>query len=142
MLLERIISLAVRMAPAPAMGSVLKHPVTPILECLAMMGPYSTLLTFPLPAPQAVHPLHSESLGCSACDSLELHVILALSSCSVIHAELSSTPPSGNNQGFDLVGLFVCSNVLMYQTLSCFLPNLRWLGISGCFQKQCVHWEA
>lgn len=123
------------MAPAPAGGSVRVHPVTPVLECLAVLGPFSTLLTFPFSAPQPVHPLHSESFGCSARDSLELHVVLALSSCSVIHAELSSTPPSGNNQGFDLVGLFVCLNALMYQTLSCLLPNLRWLGISGCFQN-------
>lgn len=131
LLLERIISLTARMAPAT--GSVHRHWVTPLLECPAMLGPYSTLLTFPFSAAQPVHPLHSESFGCSARDSLELHSVLALSPCSVIHAELSSTPPSGNNQGFDLVGMFVCLNVLMYQTLSCLLPNLRWLGISGCF---------
>lgn len=109
-----------------------------ISEVLCYAGALQHPSDLSFSAAQPAHPLHSESFGCSACDSLELHSVLAWSPCSVIHAELSSTAPSGNNQGFDLVGLFVCSNVLMYQTLSCLLPNLRWLGISGCFQKQWV----
>lgn len=89
-------------------------------------------LSFHFVAPRPVHLLHAESFGCFACNSPEPPVILAVSSCSVIHAELSSTPPSGNNWGFDPVGLFVCLNALMDQTLSCLLPNPSWLGILGC----------
>lgn len=121
-----------RQPQAPATCSVHMHPRTPLLQCLTALGSCNTFRIFHLWAPQPVHRLHSESFGCFACNSPELRVIPAMSSCSVIHAELSSTPASGNNYGFDPVGLFVCLNALMDQTLSCWLPNLRWLGISGC----------
>lgn len=46
LLLERLMSLAAWMAPVPATGSVHRHWVTPFLKRSAMLGPYSTLLTF------------------------------------------------------------------------------------------------
>lgn len=83
-------------AHTPAACSVHTYP-TPLLEHLPMLGSYWTFLIFHLSAPHPIHLLRSESFGCFACDSPELRVILALSSCSVIHAEWSPTPPSGNN---------------------------------------------